>query len=220
MYPLRKIVAAGAIAGVGLLGVAIGATTLGRASAATDPTPSTSVPASTSSNSTDTSGTADAKGPHEANGITETGLTGDDLAKATAAAQAAVPDATIDRVETDADGATYEAHMTNSDGTKVTVKMDANFTVTATEAGEAGGGGRHGGGGGHQRDGETELTGDDLAKATAAAQAAIPDGTVERAETDADGAAYEVHMTKADGSDVTVKLDANFAVTSTVDGKG
>ena len=33
-----------------------------------------------------------------------------------------------------------------------------------------------------------------------------------RAETDAQGATYEVHMKKADGSDVTVKLDANFKV--------
>ena len=39
----------------------------------------------------------------------------------------------------------------------------------------------------------------------------MPGATVERAETDAEGAVYEVHMTKSDGSDVTVKLDSNFA---------
>ncbi len=165
---------------------------------------------------TDATQATEASGPHQANGITETELTGDDLAKATAAAQAAVPDGTIVRVETDADGATYEAHMTKADGTEVTVKMDANFTVTATETGGHGGGHK---GGGH-RDSETALTGDDLAKATAAAQAAVPDGTIVRVETDADGATYEAHMTKADGSEVTVKMDANFTVTSTVDGKG
>ena len=65
---------------------------------------------------------------------------------------------------------------------------------------------------------ETVLTGDDLAKATSAAEAAVSGGTVERAETDAEGAAFEVHMTKADGSHVTVKLDADFKVTSTEDG--
>src|SRR3954470_9280934 len=76
--------------------------------------------------------------------------------------------------------------------------------------------------GGHQANGKTEaaLSGDDLAKATAAAKAAVPGGTVQRAETDAEGAAYEVHMTKSDGSIVTVKLDTNFKVTETVDGRG
>ena len=59
-----------------------------------------------------------------------------------------------------------------------------------------------------------------LAKATAAAEAAVPGATAQRAETDAEGAAYEVHMTKSDGSVVTVKLDASFNVTSTVDGMG
>lgn len=84
--------------------------------------------------------------------------------------------------------------------------------------------GRHGGGGpdgGHVGANGTKeelLTGDDAAKVTAAAQAAVPGGTVERVETDAEGAAFEAHVTKADGSDVTVKLDANFNVTSTEDG--
>ena len=77
-------------------------------------------------------------------------------------------------------------------------------------------------GGPHQANGitETPLTGDTLAKAEAAAKAAVPGGTIERAETDAEGAKYEVHVTKADGSDVTVKLDASFKVTGTVDGHG
>ena len=48
----------------------------------------------------------------------------------------------------------------------------------------------------------------------------MPGATAQRAETDAEGATYEVHMTKADGSVVTVKLDANFAVTETINGMG
>ena len=63
------------------------------------------------------------------------------------------------------------------------------------------------------------MTGDDLTKATAAAQAAVPGATIDRAETDAEGAAYEVHITKADGSEATVKLDASFNVTSVEDGR-
>jgi len=76
------------------------------------------------------------KGGHVGqNGVTEALLTGDDAAKATAAANAAVPGGTIQRVENDAEGAVYEAHMTTADGKQVTVKMDANFTVTSTEDG-------------------------------------------------------------------------------------
>lgn len=48
----------------------------------------------------------------------------------------------------------------------------------------------------------------------------MPGATAQRAETDAEGAAYEVHMTKADGSVVTVKLDGSFSVTQTIDGMG
>ncbi|MCU1689345.1 MAG: hypothetical protein JWN20_1273, partial [Jatrophihabitantaceae bacterium] len=61
--------------------------------------------------------------------------TGDAAAQATAAALAAVPGGTIERVETDAEGATYEAHMVAADGSRVTVKMDADFIVTGTETG-------------------------------------------------------------------------------------
>ncbi len=68
---------------------------------------------------------------------------------------------------------------------------------------------------------ETLLTGSDLQKATAAATAAVPGATVIRAETNSSGASpYEVHMKKADGSYVTVELDANFAATSTIAGFG
>jgi hypothetical protein len=75
------------------------------------------------------------KGGHTANGITETLLTGDTAAKVRAAASAAVPGGTIERVETDAEGSPYEAHMTKSDGSQVTVKVDANFKVTNIESG-------------------------------------------------------------------------------------
>jgi hypothetical protein len=85
------------------------------------------------------------RGQHQANGKTEEILTGDTATKVEAAVKAAQPGATIDRMETDADGATYEAHITKSDGTRATVLLDANFAVTATEDGFGGPGG-HGGG--------------------------------------------------------------------------
>lgn len=61
---------------------------------------------------------------------------------------------------------------------------------------------------------ETALTGTTAAKVRAAALKAVPGGTIVRMETDANGAAYEAHMTRANGSPVTVKLDKNFTVTS------
>src|SRR5205809_2695413 len=76
------------------------------------------------------------KGGHVgANGVVEKLLTGTDADKAKAAALAAVPGATIERVETDAEGAVYEAHMVKSDGSHVIVKMDASFKVTGVENG-------------------------------------------------------------------------------------
>ena len=66
----------------------------------------------------------------------ETALTGDTAAKVRAAALARVSGGTVDRVETDADGhAAYEAHMTKSDGSRVTVYVDKSFDVVSVEAG-------------------------------------------------------------------------------------
>lgn len=82
----------------------------------------------------------ESKGGHQANGITETLLTGDTAMKVTEAALAANPGATIQRVENDAEGAAYEAHITKADGTRATVYLDASFNVTSTETGGPGGG--------------------------------------------------------------------------------
>jgi hypothetical protein len=69
---------------------------------------------------------------------------------------------------------------------------------------------------GNQRSDETPLTGDALAKVTAIATAKVPGGTIVRVESDADGnATYEAHMTKADGSPVTVYVDSSFNYVST-----
>ena len=129
MHPLRKVLVGGAIAATALTGGAVGASLFGTAGAATT--------SSTSANSSATP-TASSQPPapnwsqagHQANGKTETLLTGTDAAKAKAAAESAVPGATAQRTETDADGDTYEVHMTKSDGSIVTVKLDTNFTVT------------------------------------------------------------------------------------------
>jgi uncharacterized membrane protein YkoI len=71
-----------------------------------------------------------------------------------------------------------------------------------------------------QRADETLLTGDAASKVRAAALAEVAGGTIERVETDADGnAKYEAHMTKADGSRVTVYVNADFEVVSVESGR-
>jgi 3D (Asp-Asp-Asp) domain-containing protein len=68
---------------------------------------------------------------------------------------------------------------------------------------------------GGRRSDETPLTGDAESKVRAVAQAAVPGGTIVRVETDADGnAKYEAHMTKSDGTPVTVYVDDSFKLVS------
>ncbi|MDP9693512.1 UNVERIFIED_ORG: putative membrane protein YkoI [Arthrobacter globiformis] len=81
------------------------------------------------------SSTDSAKGGHQANGITEQLLTGTTATRVKNAVLAANPGATVHRVETDAEGAVYEAHITKADGSRATVKLDGSFNITATQAG-------------------------------------------------------------------------------------
>ena len=93
----------------------------------------------------------------------------------------------------------------SSSGTSTTTTT----TATATPAAPSGASAQSPWG--HQRSDETLLTGDALTKVKAIALAKVPGGTIVRVETDADGhAAYEAHMTNADGSPVTVYVDSNF----------
>jgi uncharacterized membrane protein YkoI len=166
-----------------------------------------------SSTKTSTTTTTTAKPPTRA---PETPLSGDVAAKAKAAAVAKVG-GTADNATAEADSsntaAAYEVHVTKTDGTHVTVILDNNYNVLSVETG-------HGAGFGHERrghggNGETELAGDVAAKAKAAAVAKVG-GTTERATTENDSssaaAAYEVHVTEADGSHVTVILDKAYNV--------
>ncbi len=71
------------------------------------------------------------KGGHQANGKTETLLSGDTAAKVKAAALAKVP-GTVERVETNVDGsAPYETHIKKADGTEVEVQVSSDYTVAA-----------------------------------------------------------------------------------------
>jgi hypothetical protein len=119
--PLMKGVAAAAIA----LGLAAGS--YGIASAASGSgTATTTTPSHSSA--------PDPQHPWGQQRSDETLLTGDTAAKVKQLALAKVSDATVVRVETDADGhAAYEAHMVRSDGTPVTVYVDESFKIVGVE---------------------------------------------------------------------------------------
>lgn len=83
-----------------------------------------------------------APGPHAVGDCTEASLSSEDEAKVKAAAEKKVPDATVERIETDCDtGSAYEAHMTKSDGSRVTAYVNKDFEVTSVEEGHGGRGG-------------------------------------------------------------------------------
>jgi hypothetical protein len=68
-------------------------------------------------------------------GPNETLLTDGTADKVKQAALDKVPGATVLRVETDAQGSPYEAHLRKSDGSLVTVKVDKSFDATSVESG-------------------------------------------------------------------------------------
>ncbi|MDQ0145977.1 hypothetical protein [Pseudarthrobacter niigatensis] len=135
MKNTMKSTLAGLALAAAIGGGALATTALPANAATTDSSTS-----STSQSTTQAQPRDESKGGHQANGITETLLTGDTATKVTDAALAANPGATIQRVETDAEGAVYEAHIIKADGTRATVYLDASFTVTSTDAGGPGGG--------------------------------------------------------------------------------
>lgn len=146
----QKALIGGAILSSVLVGGAFGAAITSGATAATDapsdsstPTPDDGSPRPVDGHSHsrgDGRGHGDAsQGGHVGeNGVTEELLTGDIAEQVTAAVEAAYPDATIERAETDAEGAAYEAHIVQADGTHATVKLDESFTITETETGRPG----------------------------------------------------------------------------------
>ena len=64
---------------------------------------------------------------------------------------------------------------------------------------------------------DTPITGDALDRATAAALAHVGDGRVTATEVGDEDSYYEVEVTRTDGSEVDVQLDADFRVTSEAD---
>jgi uncharacterized membrane protein YkoI len=126
---LTKVVAMAAVA----LGLAGGS--YGIASAASGSGSSSSGSSGTTTQSAAPAQAPNAQHPWGGQRSDETLLTGDTKAKVEAAAKAELSGATIERVETDADGnAKYEAHVVKSDGTPATVYVDEDFNVVSVES--------------------------------------------------------------------------------------
>lgn len=106
---------------------------------------------------------------------TPTPLTGDITDKASTAALAKYPGATLVGIQSEPDG-TYEAEVRKADGTQVDVELDKDFKVTGTHAGGQGRGG-HGGpggpGGGFGRGTDTAALAKTLGVTEAKLQAAL-----------------------------------------------
>ena len=160
---MRQLVAGAALVGAVAAGGAVAASAITGDTGATDTTvvqtpvteaPGVTTPATGNSGSAtpatpDTDNDGDGhRGPHGhhgprdgrgRHGSPEEVLTGDTATKVEAAAKAAVPGATVERLEKDADGtAPYEAHMEKADGTHVTVYVNADFSVKSIEEGRPG----------------------------------------------------------------------------------
>ncbi len=183
---------AGAAAAVGALGLA-GATL---ANAETSPTPSPSSTKAPGSNG---------------RGHAHTEVTGDELAKVTAAVKAKDSAVTVTTVEKDPDG-TYDVRGTKA-GADVRFEVSQDLKTVTERAGRGPGG--KGGGRGHAH---TPVTGDELAKVTAAVKAKDSAVTVTEVEKDADGS-YDVRGTKA-GADVRFEVSQDLKTVTEGAGRG
>ncbi len=166
---------AGAAAAVGALGIA-GATLANADPSATTPTPS----------STAGAGNGNGNEPRGGPGHTHTPVTGDELAKVTAAVKAKDSAVTVTQVEKDPDGS-YDVDGTKA-GAKVRVEVSKDLKTIEVRTGGPGGRG--------PKDSGTAVTGTEKSNVEKAAKAKVSGLTVEEVRKRADGS-YVVRGTKA-----------------------
>jgi uncharacterized membrane protein YkoI len=152
----------------------------------------------------------------------ENGLSGNTYDRASKAALAETGGGKVTGSERDGEnGATYEVEVTK-DGKQTDVRLDDQFNVVVAETDHEDAGdddrGRddaddRGEDSGSDADDGAALTGATLDRASKAALAETGGGEVTGSERDSEnGATYEVEVTKADGSQVDVRLDDAFKV--------
>ncbi len=128
-------------------------------------------------------------------------LSGSTLDRASEAALAKTGGGKVTDSERDSEnGATYEVEVTK-DGKETDVRLDDQFKVVTAETD------------GEENDADDQqLTGATLDRASKAALAKTGGGTV--TDSERSGQAYELEVTKADGSQIDVILDDQFKVVS------
>ncbi|QHC59977.1 PepSY domain-containing protein [Rathayibacter sp. VKM Ac-2760] len=144
-------------------------------------------------------------------------LTGADLDRASEVAIAEIGGGTVTSAERDDDGTPgYELELRGDDGLEYDVRLDDSFGVLIVDPDDDAVRGTDGTTGGTAAVDPDDLVGDELTRASEAAIAAVGGGTVTEAERsdDADHA-FDVEVTRADGTDVDVDLDASYAVVRT-----
>jgi uncharacterized membrane protein YkoI len=150
-------------------------------------------------------------------GDNENSLSGGTLDQASKAALAQTGGGKVTGSERDSeDGATYEVEVTKPDGSQVDVRLDGGFKVLKVEGDHEDQGEQGDDDGGKDEAGDDtsdqELTGATLDRASKAALAKVS-GKVTGAERDTEhGGTYEIEVTKADGSQVDIRLDDAFKV--------
>ena len=141
----------------------------------------------------------------------------------TAAIQAAGNGTVLDVEAGDDDGAAFEVEVRKDDGTEVDVTLDENFTVLTQETDTpdgASGGAAPGTAPGAADADDRALTDAERTSAEQAALTAIPGGTVLDVEpADRAGAAYEIDVRDAAGTNWDVDLDAAFTVLTKTEDK-
>jgi uncharacterized membrane protein YkoI len=125
-------------------------------------------------------------------------LSGTELQQASDAALAKTGGGTVLKAETD-DGS-YEVDVLRPDGAKVEVKVDRSFQATVDGTDD-------------DHSNRAALSATDRDRAANAALARVGQGTVSEVERkNKGGAAYEVEVNLADGSQVEVQVGADFQV--------
>jgi len=151
-------------------------------------------------------------------GDNENALTGSTLDRASQAALAKTGGGKVTGSERDGEnGATNEVEVTK-DGKQVDVRLDDQFNVVVVEGdhedqGEEQGDDDSGKDDAGDDTSDQKLTGSTLDRASKAALAKTGGGKVTGAERDTEhGGTYEIEVTKADGSQVDVRLDSQLKV--------
>ncbi|MFF5232764.1 hypothetical protein [Dactylosporangium sp. NPDC000521] len=147
---------------------------------------------------------------HQRGGGAHTAVTGDELAKVTAAMKEKDASVTVKGVRKDSDGS-YDVFGTK-DGAKVMYEVSADLKTFTARTGKGDHDGKRGGHGG------TAVTGDELAKVTAAMKEKDASVTVKGVRKDSDGS-YDVFGAK-DGVKVMYEVSADLKTFTARTGKG